>query len=249
MPKRLSEDKISVILASIFHSQIIFASAFHRQILLASTFHPQIILASTFHSLYIMSILTEDLVISLCHHPVLSVSHFLKRVVRIPDRVAVKFGHLVTAQEFKNLLVARQRLDADIVNVPTAYQFMKKDGIGYIVMDYVDGDALDLASARNMAEELGKVLSHIHQHGATKPGPLGGGPVSGALWPNHEEVEFSDTDDMQLWFNRRSPSSWHKLDLRRHSISMCHLDFSPRNIMVVGSRIYLTGWSASGYFP
>jgi Ser/Thr protein kinase RdoA (MazF antagonist) len=100
-----------------------------------------------------------------------------------------------------------------------------------------------------MAEEPGKVLGYIHQQAATKPGSLGGGPVSGVLWPEHEEVEFSETDDLQLWRIQHSLSSGQKLDLRRHVLSMCHLDFNPRNIMVDGSRIYLIDWSAAGYFP
>ncbi|KAF2254351.1 kinase-like protein [Trematosphaeria pertusa] len=199
-----------------------------------------------------MSALTNDRIISLCHDPattILSAPQCSNKVVRITDSLAVKFGHFVTAQEFKNQQVAQRRLDADIVNVPTAYRFLQKEEIGYIVMDYVDGETLDLASAENMAEELGNILGYIHQQGATKPGSLGGGPVSGVLWPEHEEVEFSETDDLQLWLNRRSPSLGHRLDLRRHALSMCHLDFNPRNIMVDGSRIYLIDWSAAGYFP
>ncbi|KAF2806060.1 uncharacterized protein BDZ99DRAFT_524290 [Mytilinidion resinicola] len=132
-----------------------------------------------------MSALTDDRIISLCHDPtttILSAPQCLNKVVRITDSLA-------------------RRLDADIVNVPTAYQFVQKEEIGYIVMDYVDGDTLDLVSAKNMAEELGKVLNYIHQQGATKPGSLGGGLVSGVLWPEHEEVEFSETNDLQLWLN------------------------------------------------
>jgi serine/threonine protein kinase len=199
-----------------------------------------------------MSALTDDRIISLCHDPattILSAPQCSNKVVRITDSLAVKFGHFVTAQEFRNQQVAQQRLDADIVNVPKAYRFVQKEEIGYIVMDYVDGDTLDLVSAKKMAEDLGKVLGYIHQQGATKPGPLGGGPVSGVLWPEHEEVEFLETDDLQLWLNRRAPSSRHKLDLCRHALSMCHMDFNPRNIMVDGSRIYLIDWSAAGYFP
>jgi serine/threonine protein kinase len=208
--------------------------------------------ASTVHPLYIMSALTDDQIISLCHDPatkVLSAQQCSNKVVLIMDSLAVKFGHYVTAEEFKNQQAAQQRLSADIVNVPRAYRFVQKEAVGYIVMDYVDGKTLDLVSARNMAEELGKVLNYIHRQEATIPGSLGGGPVSGVLWPEHEEVEFSESDDLQLWFDQHSPSSGHKLDLRRHALSMCHLDFNPRNIMVNGNGIYLVDWSSAGYFP
>ncbi|KAF2245119.1 kinase-like protein [Trematosphaeria pertusa] len=199
-----------------------------------------------------MSALTDDEIVSLCHDEAttaLSASQYSNKVVRITERLAVKFGQFVTAQEFRNQQVAQRHLDPNIVNVPTAYRFIQKERAGYIVMDYIHGDTLDLASAKPMAEELGKVLGHIHQQKATIPGPLGGGPVSGVLWPEHEEVEFSKTDDLQFWFDRHSPSSRQKLDLRYHPLSMCHLDFNPRNIIVDGRKIYLIDWSAAGYFP
>jgi serine/threonine protein kinase len=200
-----------------------------------------------------MSALTDDQIISLCHDPattILSSPECSNRVVRITDSLVAKFGDFVTIQEFRNQQIAKRCLDPDIVNVPTAYRFVQNGELGYIVMDYVAGNTLDLVSAKNMAEELGKVLGHIHQQAATRPGSLGGGPVSGVLWPEHEEVEFSEPDDLQRWLNLRSPSSEHTLDLRRHTLCMCHLDFNPRNIMVDGgNRIYLIDWSSAGYFP
>jgi aminoglycoside phosphotransferase (APT) family kinase protein len=199
-----------------------------------------------------MTALTDAQIISLCREsaaPLLSAPECSNKVVRITDRLVVKFGYFVTAQEFRNQQIAKQRLDADIVNVPTAYRFVQEGGVGYIVMDYVNGDTLNLASARNMAAKLGAVLDHIHQQRGTIPGSLGGGLVSGVLWPEHEEVEFSKTEDLELWLNRPSSNLEHKLDLRCHTLSMCHMDFNPRNIIVDGSRIYVVDWSAAGYFP
>jgi serine/threonine protein kinase len=200
-----------------------------------------------------MATLTDDQIISLCHDPatvILSVPDCSNRVVRITDSLAVKFGLFVTFQEFRNQQVAQQRLDADIVNVPRAYRFIQKEEIRYIVMDYIEGNTLDLAGAKDRIEELGNILNHIHQQGATNPGSLGSGPVTGVLWPEHEEVEFSESDDLQIWLDRRSPPSLENtVDLRGYALSMCHLDFNPRNIIVHGHRIYLIDWSAAGYFP
>jgi serine/threonine protein kinase len=199
-----------------------------------------------------MSTLTDEDIVSHCHDPateVLSGLYCSNRVVRITENLAVKFGRFVTAQEFANQQVAHQCLDTDIVDVPTAYRFIQKEEIGYIVMDYVNGKTLNLPSAKPMAEELGNILSHIHRQEATKPGALGGGPVAGALWPEHEEVEFSKIDDLQAWFDKRTPNKGHKADLLRHALCMCHLDFNPRNIMLDDNRIYLIDWSAAGYFP
>ncbi|KAF1832346.1 hypothetical protein BDW02DRAFT_454737, partial [Decorospora gaudefroyi] len=171
------------------------------------------------------------------------------RVVRITDGLAVKFGYFVTAREFRNQQVAQRSLDASIVHVPTAHRFILKGGIGYIMMDYVNGATLDLTSAKPIAAELANVLAHIHHQGATRPGPLGGGPVSGVLWPKHEDVEFSNADDFQHWFDQRLPNAERKPNLQRHTLSMCHLDFNPRNIIVDGGRISLIDWSGAGYFP
>jgi serine/threonine protein kinase len=199
-----------------------------------------------------MCTLTDDQIVSLCKDPtatVLSALQCSNQVIRITESLAVKFGHFVTAQEFRNQQVAHQRLDPAIVNVPTAHRFIQKQYIGYIVMDYINGTTLDLASATQMAGELGKVLNYIHEQEATAPGSLGGGPVSGVLWPEHEEVEFTETNDLQLWLDRRSTYSQRKLDIRRHTLSLCHLDFDTRNIIVDGSCIYLIDWSAAGWFP
>jgi serine/threonine protein kinase len=199
-----------------------------------------------------MAALTDDQIVSLCHNPastVLSEAGCSNKVVRITEGQVVKFGHYVTIHEFKNQQVAQQRLSAGIVNVPAAYRFFKKERIGYIVMDYVDGEMLDFGRAKSMAKELAKVLEYIHLQGSTKPGTLGGGPVSGVLWPEHEEVEFSGPADLQRWFDQRSPSSVQPQQLHRHPLSMCHLDFNPRNIIVSGDRIYLIDWAATGYFP
>ncbi|KAF2105506.1 hypothetical protein BDV96DRAFT_373282 [Lophiotrema nucula] len=144
------------------------------------------------HPPYVMSVLTDDGIISLCHDPattVLSASQYSNRVVRITDSLAVKFGHFVTAQEFRNQQVAQRCLNAGIVNVPTAYRFIQKEDIGYIVMDYVEGDTLELASAKPIAE-LGKVLGHIHQQPATRPGPLGADQCLGCSGPNMKRWSF-----------------------------------------------------------
>ncbi|KAF2448818.1 kinase-like protein [Karstenula rhodostoma CBS 690.94] len=198
-----------------------------------------------------MSSFTDDHIISLCHDPttiILSSPQCSNKVARISNDVAVKFGQFVTVQEFKNQQIAQQRLNSDIVTVPRAYRFIQNEDVGYIVMDYAAGKTLDLDSAKEVVKELGKVLNHIHQHVGTKPGSLGGGPVSGELWPEHEEVDFSEPDDLHLWLNRsRSPGN--QIDLRNHNLCMCHLDFNPRNIIVDGNRIHLIDWSAAGFFP
>jgi hypothetical protein len=66
-------------------------------------------LTSTVHPLYVKSTLNDDHIISLCYDPtktVLSASQCSNKVVRITDSLAVKFGHFVTAQEFRNQQVA-----------------------------------------------------------------------------------------------------------------------------------------------
>ncbi|KAL6705403.1 hypothetical protein ACN47E_007052 [Coniothyrium glycines] len=109
-----------------------------------------------------MTTLTDAEITSLCHDPVtiiLSAPECSNKVVRITNSLAVKFGQYVTAQEFTNQQIAQRRLDANIVNVPKVHRFIQEDDIGYIVMDYIDGETLNLQRAKAMAEKLGKVLN------------------------------------------------------------------------------------------
>lgn len=117
-------------------------------------------------------------------------------IVRITESLLVKFGYFDEIHESRNQQAAQQRLDASIVNVPTLHRFIEREGNGYIVMDYIDGKTLDIESAKGMAKELANVLGHSNSQGATKPGSLGSGPLSGVLWPEHEEVEFSEPADL-----------------------------------------------------
>lgn len=199
-----------------------------------------------------MCSLSDEQIVLLCHDPateILSLPECTNRVVRIADDLVAKFGPFVTVHEFKNQQVAQQCLDRDLVRVPKVHRYIEKEAAGYIVMDYIDGHVIDLQSARTMAESLGKALNHVHDQIAAQPGSLGGGPLSGALWPEHEEVEFSQSNDLQHWLQSHSPKSAGRVDLNGHTFSMCHLDFSPRNIMVDADRIYLIDWSAAAYLP
>lgn len=119
-----------------------------------------------------MATLTDDQIVSLCHDPastILSAPRHSNKVVRITRSLVVKFRHFVTIHESKNQQAGQQRFNASIVNALEAYQFIEKDGIGYIVMDYVDGNTLHLVSAKSIAKELSEVLGHIHLQEATTP--------------------------------------------------------------------------------
>ena len=149
-------------------------------------------------------------IVSLFHEPastVLLAPRRSNKMVRITRSLVVKFRHFVTIHEFKNQQAAQQRFNASIFNVTETFQFTKKDRIRYIVMDYVDGNTLHLVSAKSIAKELSEVLGHIHLQEATTPWTLRGGPLSSNLWPEHEEVEFSEPTNLQRWFDQHSPRS------------------------------------------
>jgi hypothetical protein len=107
-----------------------------------------------------MSSLSNDRIVSICHDPtakiILSSPQRSNKVARITNDLAVKFGHSVT---FKNCPAAPRLRHSDC---PRAHRISQKEGIGYVVMDYVAGKTLDLDSAKEVAKELGKVLNHIH---------------------------------------------------------------------------------------
>jgi Phosphotransferase enzyme family len=180
---------------------------------------------------------------------ILSAPGCSKQVVRITDSLVVKFGLFVTVEEFKNQQMAKRCLNPEIVHVPSVHRFLQKAAVGYIVIDFVDGRTLEEQPDESMLKKLANILDHIHQQQGLRPGSLGGGPTYGVLWPLHEEVEFSDTDDFQRWLNIRSRRLGHTFDIHPYPLSMCHLDFNPRNIMVNGNRVSLIDWAAAGYFP
>lgn len=75
---------------------------------------------------------------------VLCVSPYGNKVVRISSQAVIRFGIGVTETEAINQSKAYVLVDPHIVSIPKIHRnFTDNERHGYIVMDFVDGEAVD----------------------------------------------------------------------------------------------------------
>lgn len=170
------------------------------------------------------------------------------KVIQISPDIVVKFGRFVKRGEFLNQKVAFQRLDPSIVRVPAPHRFIQHESIGYLVMDFAEGEVPSMEKALALAPQLGRILSHLHEmHGET-PGSLGGDTIQGVIWPDND-LMFNDRESLEEWLNIRLRRPGHTISFKDQQLVMCHLDFVPRNLVVYNGTVTLLDWSSAGYFP
>ena len=183
-----------------------------------------------------------------CRQPLLSDPSCSTKVIQISPDIVVKFGRFVKRGEFLNQKVAFQRLNPSIVRVPVPHRFIQHESIGYLVMDFAEGEVPSVEEALAIAPQLGRILSHLHEiHGET-PGSLGGDTVQGVIWPD-DDLIFEDRERLEEWLNIRLRRPGHRISFKDQQLVMCHLDFVPRNMVVYNGTVTLLDWSSAGYFP
>jgi hypothetical protein len=118
----------------------------------------------------------------------------------------VKYGPLIDMGEARTQNFIANIVNSDkniIVLVPRIYYAFRYDGIGYMIMQHVDGsdsnqndyDAIVLAVNR-----LRSILSPTES-----PGPVGGGPVTHRFFADHQSsVQYDSVNDLQAHVNRVS---------------------------------------------
>ncbi|KAF2495107.1 hypothetical protein BU16DRAFT_561412 [Lophium mytilinum] len=133
-------------------------------------------------------------------------------VVRISEKIAVKYGFGVTAQEFATLEFAHQHINQSIVRTPEVYRFFTDTSgtvpIGYIFMEYFRGwtlDDLDLTVHTDIIPRVASIITHFGTiSGGQVPGPIGGGKLHGYLWGiDGTRTVFTCIEDMNTWLNKR----------------------------------------------
>lgn len=171
------------------------------------------------------------------------------RVVKISDEAVVKFGGGVKEEEAKNLEMARILLDPEIVRVPRLHRFFTHKGIGYIVMEYMDGRIVEAFEYPGLARRVGTVLNHLHQIRGRMPGPLQSGISRGILWDS-DKPTFKTTQAMEDWLNRRILADGPKLALGNCELVLCHLDIAPQNILrLQDDSVCFLDWASAGFYP
>ncbi|KAK2799004.1 hypothetical protein FQN50_008631 [Emmonsiellopsis sp. PD_5] len=172
-------------------------------------------------------------------------------VVRISEKIVIKFGMGVSRHEADNQQRAYDLIDHDIVRIPRVHRFFTDElGRGYIMMDYMEGEVVDPLEDSDRIKNVARVLDHFSTITGDTPGSLSSGPCSGLLWPDTEDLTFENREKMEAWFNSRLFPGQGTTSFRNCDLVLCHLDIAPRNIIwQPDGTICLVDWESAGFYP
>ena len=120
-------------------------------------------------------------------------------------------------------------------------------------------------TVNDIYEQLAKAVSElssvaVHDNNSI-PGPVGSGgkPLDGYLFGDDgTTVAISSVNDLNRWINKRLKIIKKEMDLRPYPFTLCHLDFSRRNIKLTSDHnkktnsnysICLLDWGFAGFYP
>lgn len=148
----------------------------------------------------------------------------------------------------------------------------------YLVMDYIEGDRLDVLWPSMSWWEKTRVLWTLHGYmrqlhsvpllNPGVPGPFDASGKSylcrGMHFTEDGAGPFTDYSDMAAWFDRRRyqvlacahadglplrSSDYPKFDTS-YPLVLCHMDLGMRNVLVdKGGKLWLIDWEMSGAYP
>jgi serine/threonine protein kinase len=177
----------------------------------------------------------EDRIVACCDDPdrhLLSSDEYASEVVKYKETMAVKFGEPVSDQEARNQRHARSILDPSIVRVPEVYHCFQRGEIGYLVMEYIEGEPCPDDVRPDIIDKAANIVTHLRTHHGTIPGPVGGGLARALLFEN-EPIEIQDLADLETYFNdrllveKKGPVKFEESEL-----VFCHNDIAPRNVIL-----------------
>ncbi|KAJ9219558.1 hypothetical protein DTO027B5_4826 [Paecilomyces variotii] len=189
-------------------------------------------------------------------------------VVRLSKDLVLKGGGDVLPCETKVLQLVASKSNIRAPRVHRSIHFndnTKYFGMmGYIVMDYIDGEPLDrcwgdLSDEQKMdvAKQTAQMIIEMQSIKLLEPGPIGGGPCRGRFFTHYSAGPFKDAAEFEGWFN-------HKLDIckkYKHASSdlppfkftefvLTHQDISPRNLILDrNGLVWLVDWADAGAYP
>lgn len=190
------------------------------------------------------------------------------KVVRLSKTLAMKGGGniLPCEAEALRLVAAKSTIPAPRVHrafqVPDSTKYFGT--MGYIVMDYIDGQNLgdcwkDLSDEvrTDVAQQTAQIIRQMQSIVLPEPGPIGGGPCRGRFFTDYSAGSFNGKSEMEDWFN-------HKLTICKHchkapedippfkytKFVLVHQDISPRNLILHKSgRVWVIDWAEAGACP
>ena len=173
-----------------------------------------------------------------------------RSVVKISDKIVIKYGIGVTENEARSQATAWELFDPKIVRVPQVYGYFSRAGRGYLVMEYVEGRNLNPLEDRRYIRKVAQVLGYMWTFTRRAPGPLGYGAARGLLWPDDQEIYLKSMDEIERFFNSRLRKGSPNLALEQNHAVLCHLDIAPRNILwLEDGTLCLLDWECAGYYP
>ncbi|CAI7563972.1 unnamed protein product [Penicillium viridicatum] len=153
----------------------------------------------------------------------------------IIHKLIMKGGGSVLASEAKMLNLIGSRASIRVPQVHRSFQVeddTKYFGTsGYIVMDFIQGQPLDEcwnslppSTQGEIASQVAEMIKEMQSIELLQPGPIGGGPCRGFFFTDYSAGPFTDTAEMEAWFN-------HKLDICKTvhltKFVLTHHDISP----------------------
>ncbi|KAK6526138.1 hypothetical protein TWF281_011174 [Arthrobotrys megalospora] len=176
------------------------------------------------------------------------------RLVHLPPSAIIKSG-LYVYDEALNLLAVSRILYKSVVRVPTVYRMFEKDGVGYLVMEYIPGRQLNLEDTEEVNWLVEKVVGIVEYFWGIKncvPGAVGGGVCRGYWWSS-DFPRFEGVEGLEEWVNRRLLNGEKVWKLEDREMVLCHLDLVSRNILIVDEdgekNVAVVDWESAGWFP
>ena len=214
----------------------------------------------------VQSISDEDIVF-MCTCPSSQTLDGSRRVVKITPHLVVKFGQNVTREEDRNQRFAYQRLRPYVV-IPKVHRYFERqryvapeqfDGmflhhgytitLGYLVMDYVEGEVLNHQNYHESMPMVLKVIEEMQNIESEVPGPTGTGPSRGIFWED-DYPAFENKGQLEDWINERLHLGGTRSSLSSLPLVFCHGDLALRNILrTPDGSICLLDWYSAGFYP
>lgn len=136
--------------------------------------------------------------------------------------------------------------------------------MGYIVMDYIDGEPLDKcwkgfsdAKKMDIAQQIAEMIIEMQSIELPEPGPIGGGPCRGRFFTHYSAGPFDGIVEFEGWFNHKLEicQAYHRApaDVPPFEFSefvLVHQGISPRNLVVDrDGLVWLVDWADAGAYP
>lgn len=197
----------------------------------------------------------EDSIVSFCANSATDI-HLqdpacTNSVIKLPGQLLIKYGPSIRANEAANQRRAREILDPEIAYVPEVYRFFTDSrGIGYMLMEYVEGKPVDSIHTPTMRDKVKKMIEHFTSLSDPIPGPLGGGSSPALIFGEEDAPEFFSVADVETWINDRLLPRETPISLTGLPLQLCHLDLAPRNLLErEDGSLCLIDWATAGYYP